>query len=111
MNIGFWACTIIIPIFLLVALYLTVTKEKSAKLLHGFGKLTEAEQNLYDKAQIVKDVRNNILIWTAIMVIGAICSWLISKYAAVVAFFLVIVLFLSDLHMDAYAACEKYRIK
>ena len=108
MNIGFWACIVLVPIFLLLAAFFTVAKENGAKFISGYHSLTKAEQELYDWAWVVRDMRNSLLIWTAVMVLGAVISLLVTKYAAIVAYLIFIFLFLQDVHMDAYSAFEKY---
>lgn len=49
MNIGFYACIVLVPLFLIIGLLFGIFKEKSAKFISGFNSLTKEQQALYDK--------------------------------------------------------------
>ena len=111
MNAGFWSCISVVPCFLLLALIFAVMKEKGAKLISGFNGLSKEEQDLYDKARMVKDMRNSLVLWAVIMLIGAVGSYFITGYAAVVAYTVWLVLFFKDVHIDEKKAFGKYLLK
>ena len=49
MNIGFWACMILVPFFAIMALIFYTGKEKAAMLIAGFNALPKKEQAEKDK--------------------------------------------------------------
>lgn len=111
MNIGFWMCIVLFPVFAVLAVIFGVLKENAVKLIAGFNGLTKAEQEKYDKERIAKDNRNNFIVWSVIMLAGAAGSYLLSQYAAGIAYIMWIILFFKDLHLDVRRAFSKYKIK
>ena len=111
MRLGFWMCIAAGFGFAVIGLMFGIFKEKSAKLVSGFNSIPKKEQDLYDKAYIARDMRNSCFLWTAVMLAGAVGSWLLSGYFAVAAYLVWIVLFFKDVHLDAHKAFEKYRYK
>ncbi|MBQ8943740.1 MAG: DUF3784 domain-containing protein [Clostridia bacterium] len=108
MNIGFSACAVMfIPDFIFGILF-AVLKEKSAKLVSGFNSMPKEKQEKYDKAYIARDMRNQCFVRSAIMLAGAILSLFVSKYMAIPAFVIWLVLFLKQVHFDSDKAFEKY---
>ena len=73
--------------------------------------LPKAEQELYDKARISKDMRNSCFIWTSVMAAGALASWLLTTYAFIPAYIIWIILFFRDFHIDARKAYKKYLLE
>lgn len=108
MNTGFFACIIMVPLFALIAIVFAVMKGKAAGLIAGFNGLPKREQELYDKDRIVLDMRNAVIIWTVVMVLGAIGSLIISAYFAIVAYGLWFILLFKDMHIDTRKAYRKY---
>lgn len=108
MNIGFWACIFLVPIFAIIGIVFAIFKEKSAKLVSGFNAFSEEEQALYDKEALAKDNRNSCFLWAVIMLIGALGSAFVTSYFALVAYIIWGFLFLKDVHIDAHKAFEKY---
>lgn len=84
---------------------------KATKFVSGFNSLPKEEQALYDKAYISRDIRNQCFTWTAIMLIGAVLSYFLTPYMAVLAFIIWLVLFFEDVHFDTHKAFEKYLLK
>lgn len=111
MNLGFWSCGILVLPFLLVGILFAVFKEKSVRFVSGFNSLSEKEQEMYDKAYICRDIRNQCFIWSSIMLIGAVLSYFVTAYMAVPAFIIWLVLFFKEAHFDAHKAFEKYLLK
>lgn len=111
MNIGFISCALHIIVFGVIGSVFGVLKERAAILVSGFNSLSKEEQNKYDKASISRDMRNQCFIWTLVMVIGAIFSWVLSPYMAIPAYLIWLVLFFKDVHFDAKKAFEKYQLK
>ena len=108
MKIWFWTCIILIPCFGMMTLIMGIMKEKFAKYIAGFNSFSEAEQELYDREYLVRDMRNSVILWTTIMFIGALGSCFISDYAGMIAFFIWLILFFKDVHLDNRKAFEKY---
>ncbi len=108
MNIGFWSCIMSAPLFAIFAVIFTIKKGKAANLIAGFNALPGREQEMYDKDRLVLDMRNDFIIWTVIMVLGAVCAFLTTDYIAIAAYGLWLVLLFKDMHMDARKAYKKY---
>lgn len=111
MNIGFYLCIVLAIIFGVMTLIFTALGKKGAVLISGFNSLTKEQRKLYDTERMNKDQRNSMLIWTVVMAIGAIFSWLLSQYIAIVAFIIWLILFFRDVHLDTEKAFGKYKIK
>ena len=111
MNIGFWACAILAILFFVIGILFALLKEKGAKFVSGFNSLSKTQQQLYDKAYISRDMRNQCFTWTIVMVLGALCSYLLSPYLAIVAYIIWLVLFFKEFHLDTEKAFEKYLLK
>ncbi len=108
MNMGFFACIMMVPLFALIAVVFAVMKGRAAGLIAGFNGLPKREQELYDKDRIVLDMRNDCIIWTVIMVLGAVGSLLTNAYFAIVAYGLWFMLLFKDIHIDTRKAYRKY---
>lgn len=108
MNIGFWSCFVLVPVFGVMGVVFGLLKEKSSKFVSGFNMLPKEEQERYDKAYLARDMRNSCFLWTGIMLTGAVLSWMITSYMAIGAYIVWMILFFKDVHMDARKAFEKY---
>ena len=111
MNVGFWMCAMLAILFSIIGGLFALLKERGAKLVSGFNSLPKAEQVLYDKARIALDVRNQCLIWSAVMFAGALLSYFVTDYMAIPAFIVWCVLFFKEVHLDVHKAFEKYLLK
>lgn len=111
MNIGVIACMIVAAIFLVMAIVFTLMKDKGAMLIGGFNTLPKDEYERYDKKRMCADQRNMLLLWAVIFLAGAMLSYFISSYVAIVAFGVWLILFFKEVHFDATKAFEKYKIK
>jgi len=109
MYIGAIACAFFATIFGIVSLVLALLKEKGAMLVSGFNSLPKEERVEYDQARMSRDMRNSCLLWTAIFVVGAVLSYFLGYYMAIMAFVVWLVLFLKDVHLDAEKAFAKYK--
>ena len=94
-----------------MALIFFIGKEKATGLLAGFNNLPKKEQAQYDRARMAKDTARDFAVWAVIMLAGTMASWLISQYAAFLAYLVWIVLLCKDIHMDARKAYRKYLLK
>lgn len=111
MNIGVVSCGILMILFAVVGILFAWLKENAAKFVSGFHMLSEEEQARCDKALISRDMRNQCFIWTAIMLMGTVLSYLLTPYMAIPAFLIWLLLFFRDVHLDARKAFEKYMVK
>ena len=108
MHVGFCACTILALLFLILGIVFALLKEKGADYVSGFNTLNHPEK--YDKAYISRDMRNQCFIYFVILSIGAILSYYLSAYVAIVAILVWLILFFRNFHLDAEKAFEKYLI-
>ena len=111
MNIGFWCCIALVPVFFITAILFAVFKGKCAKYITGFSSLPKKEQPLYDQEAMARDVRNSYLLYSLIMLLGAVFSVILSPYSAAAAYFIWGYFFFREVHLDPYKAFEKYLIK
>lgn len=111
MNIGFYLCGVLGIIFVIIGALFAIFKEKAAKFVSGFNTLSKEEQALYDKLRISLDIKNQCFIWASIMLIGAVLSYFITPYMAILAFTVWLILFFKEVHLDTYKAFEKYLLK
>lgn len=109
MNIGFILMGISCLLFLLLALLFAILKGKAAILISGFNTIPKYQRELYDQDRMSRDQRNAFLIWAGIMGIGAILSYFISQYMAVIAFIVWLIVFFKDVHLDEEKAFGKYK--
>lgn len=111
MNIGVYLCGILVIPFMIIGMLFAILKEKAAKFVSGFSSLPKEEQALYDKAYISCDMRNQCFLWSAIMFIGAVLSYFVISYMAVLAFAIWLIVFFKEVHSDAHQAFKKYLIQ
>ncbi|MDY3361890.1 MAG: DUF3784 domain-containing protein [Clostridium celatum] len=109
MNIWGIICLILAVIFSILAAVFALLKEKGALLISGFNTLSKEEREKYDKKKISVDMRNSLFIWAIILFLGAILSYYISKYCAIIAIIIWIVIFFKDVHIDSEKAFRKYK--
>lgn len=110
MNLGFYLCIVVAPVFLALALIFGIFKERAVKLISGFNMLPKDEQEQYDKVRMARDEKNHFFLWGMIMLIGAIGS-LIWAYTALFSWIIWLVLFFREVHLDARKAFEKYKVQ
>lgn len=111
MNIGAISCIVMGILFGILAVVFTILKEKGANLISGFNTMSKEERDHYDKAKMSADQRNSLVIWTVIFFAGAVVSYLINSYLAMIAFFIWLILFMKEVHLDAEKAFGKYKIQ
>lgn len=109
MNIGAGACGTLCVFFILFALLFTVMKGNAAKFISGFSSKSKEERNLYDLEKLSKDQRDAFLLWSLILGIGAIVSYFISQYLAIISIVIWLIVFFKDVHLDDEKAFGKYK--
>lgn len=109
MNIWGIMCLILAVFFSILSIAFALLKEKGAILISGFNTISKDEREKYDKKKMSIDMRNSLLIWAIILLLGAILSYYISKYCAIIAMVIWIVIFFKEVHFDSQKAFEKYR--
>lgn len=110
MNIGFYMCLLLVPVFWLIALLMFLLKEKGAILMAGFNSLPRHEWDRYDRKRIAQDVQRQYGCWGLLFLAGAGLCLLVSGYLAIPVYGVWIVLFFKDVHLTAEKAFEKYRL-
>ena len=110
MNTGVFVCIIMGAPFAFCAILFALLKEKATMLISGFNTLPKEERDKYDKAKLSINRRNAFFIWTVIFAIGAIASFFITPYAAIIAFAAWIILFFRDVHFDPEKAFMKFKL-
>ncbi len=111
MNYGAYICLILAIVYGVSSFILFLLRDKGAMLISGFNMLSKEERELYDKARLSKDQRNDMIIWTIIMGVGSLLSHLLSQYFAIIAFAVWLILFLKDVRLDDGKAFEQYKLK
>ncbi len=111
MDIGFYICLVLGAIFGIMTLVFAMLGKKAAILIGGFNSLPKTDREMYDTKQMSKDQMYSLLLWTIIMIMGALLSYLSSEYMAIAALLLWILVFIKDVHMDTEKAFEKYKLK
>ena len=99
-QIGAMILIIFCVIFAVLAVIFTLLKEKGAMLISGFNTLSKEKRDEYDKKRMSADMRNSLLLWVIIMLVGSALSYFISFYFAVAAFILWLILFLREVELD-----------
>lgn len=97
-------------IFLLFALLFAALKEKAAILVSGFNALPRREREQYDRAKLSRDMRNQFLLWAAILGAGALLARFVWPPIALVAIAVWVVAFFREVHWDTKKAFGKYRL-
>ncbi len=110
MNIGILTCLLMGGSLLIFAGIFALLKEKGAILISGFNSLPRAEREKYDQAKMSKDMRNNILIWSIIFLIGAIFCYFVSSYIAIIAIVVWLILVIKEIHFSVEKAFGKYKL-
>lgn len=110
MNIGFISCIVMFLIFGCLGSVFALLKGTSAKFVSGFNSLSKAEQDLYDKEYLARDMRNQCFLWAGIMLIGALVA-LVNSYCAIGAYVVWGILFFKEVHLDTHRAFKKYLMK
>lgn len=109
MNIGTIACLVMVVIFLIMVVIFVLLKDKGVMLISGFNTLPKEERDHYNKEKMSTDQRNRFLLWTLIFIAGALLSYLISAYIAIIAFVVWLILFFKEVHFDTDKAFEQYK--
>lgn len=65
---------------------LTILGARGAILISEFNTVLKDKKELYGEARMSKDMRNSLFIWSSILAIGGIMSYLISQYMAISVF-------------------------
>ena len=109
MNIGVVSCLVLGGIFTALGLLFWALGDRGAMLISGFNTLPREEREAYDWARMSRDQRRQFFSWAVVFLAGAGASWLWGAWAALAAFFLWLVLFFREVHLDPDRAFEKYR--
>lgn len=110
MNTGVISCIIFGGLFLVMTILFTLLKEKAAVLISGFNSIPKEERKNYNQQKMSKDMRNSFILWSIIFFVGALMSFLVSTYVAIISFVVWLILFFKDVHVDMEKAFGKYRL-
>lgn len=109
MNVGVVGCIAMGVIFSVLLVMFVILKEKGAMLVSGFNMLPKEERKNYDTERMCADQVKAFLTWSIVFFIGALLSYMISQYVAIIAWGIWLILFFKDVHMDTEKAFGKYR--
>ena len=102
-------CGIMAGIFLLGGILFAALGEKGAMLISGFNTLPMEEREHYDRKRMAADMRNIMLVWCAVLAVGAVLSVAAGSIFGAAAVAVWLVLFFRNVHLDAEKAFKKYR--
>src|SRR5699024_1337054 len=105
--VAFWSCAVLVIPFSITGILFGIFKEKATKFVAVFNTVSKEEHAIYDKAYISRDIRNQCFTWSAIMLIGAVLSYFVTLYMAILDYIVWLVLFFKDVHWDNHKAVEK----
>ncbi len=108
MNIGTITCITMAITFFLMALLLLALKERGAMLIAGFNSMPKKERAKYNQKDMVKDLRNKFLLWTAYFLFSACLSEFISAYLAIISFIIWLIHFFKQVQFSSKKAFQKY---
>ena len=109
MNTSSVSCGVGCILCLLFAFIFTIFKGKAAMLISGFNTMPKEKRDLYDKEKMCRDQRNSFFIWAAILGTGAVLAYCVSKYFAVAAFVIFLIVALKDVHLAESKAFDRYK--
>jgi hypothetical protein len=96
-------------LFIVLAVVFSALKEKGAMLISGFNTLSKEKRDTYDKKRMSGDMRNLLLIWGGVLLIGGLLSYFISWFFGGAAIVLWLALLLKEIRLDPEKAFEKYK--
>lgn len=102
-------CIIIAVCFFVLAMIFAFLKEKGAILISGFNTLTKKQREDYNTQKMSRDMRNQLLLWTLVLMTGALLSYFISFYFAIISFVIWLILFFENVHLDSEKAFGRYK--
>mgnify|MGYP000073381636 len=109
MNIEAIICLMLAGFFGIVSIIFALLKEKGAMLISGFNTMPKDEREKYDKEKMSIYMRNSLFLWSIILFSGAILGYFISKYCAIIAIVIWLIVFLKGVQIDSKKAFAKYR--
>ena len=109
MNVGAITCLMLAVLFGIISIIFALLKEKAAILINGFNTMPKEKREKYDKKKMSIDMRNSFFLWSIILFSGAILSYFISEYCAIIAIVIWLIIFFKNVHLDSEKAFEKYR--
>lgn len=109
MNYWLVTCIGLSLVFLLFALIFTLMKGKATLLISGFNSKSKEERHLYDLEKMSLDYRNDFLLWSSILGVGALISYFVWQDFAIVSIIGWLIVFCKDIHLDEEKAFGKYK--
>ena len=102
-------CGVMTLLFLIMGIVFSILKEKGAMLISGFNTLPKEKRDLYDRKKMSQDQKRQCFLWAGIFLLGGITSLFFTPYCGGIAFFIWLILFFKEVHLDAEKAFQKYR--
>ncbi|WLF68971.1 DUF3784 domain-containing protein [Clostridium septicum] len=109
MNIGAITCLTLSILFGIFSAIFALFKENAAIFISGFNTIPKEEREKYDKKKMSIDMRNSLFLWCIILLLGAIASYFIGNYCAIIATIIWLILFFKNVHIDLDKAFSKYK--
>lgn len=109
MTIWTIVCLLGTIIFGLLALVFAMIKEKGAKFSPEYKKIPKNEIKKYDIKKMSLDIRDEFINWAGILLIGTLLSYFIDDIYGIIAFCLLIIIFLVKFLSNSKNNLEKYK--
>lgn len=110
MDTGTYTCVMFAVLFAAMGIVFAFAKGRAAQMISGFNTLSRERQKLYDKDAMVKEMRNNMFLWSALLSVGALLSYYISSYLCIPVLIIWAALFFKDVHLDEEKAFGRFRL-
>jgi len=111
MEVALWGLLPIGIMFVLFSLFFFIKKEKSVFLIAGFNTLSEEEQAQYDTERLARDTAKLLLVGGLISLVGAIPTFFIGNWVAIIVFGVWLIWMLHDFHWTIEKGYSKYKRK
>lgn len=107
--IGTLSCIAMALLFFILFMIFAIGKERVAILISGFNSLSKEMRETYDTKKMSMDMRNKMLLYTALFSFGAFVT-LMNQHIAIAILIVWLVLFLKEVHFDIDKAFKKYKL-
>lgn len=109
MNVWTIICLVGTIIFGLLGAVFAIIKEKSAKFFPGYKTIPKHEIRKYDHLKMGKAMRDEMLNWAGILLLGTILSHLLESIYGIIALVLWVIIILVKLFSDPKKELKKHK--